>query len=84
VRVVRNANKILVWKLEGRFHSKYINVQGGIILEFVLGKLGGNVWTIFLYSSGSGQGPVAGSCEQGNENSGSVMGGEFLDQLSDC
>jgi hypothetical protein len=29
--------------------------------------------------SGSGQEPVAGSCEHGNEPSGSEKGGEFLD-----
>jgi hypothetical protein len=28
--------------------------------------------------------PVAGSCEHGNEPSGSIQGGEFLDQLSEC
>jgi hypothetical protein len=27
---------------------------------------------------------VAGFCEHGNETSGSVKGGEFVDQLSDC
>jgi hypothetical protein len=32
---------------------------------------------------GSGQGLVAGSCEHDNETSGSIQGGEFLDQLSD-
>jgi hypothetical protein len=32
-----------------------------------------------LDSSGSGQGPVAGSCEHGNEPSGSIKVGEFLD-----
>jgi hypothetical protein len=31
-----------------------------------------------LHSSGSGQGPVAGSCEYGNELSGSIKGGEFV------
>jgi len=31
-------------------------------------------------STGSG---VAGSCEHGNEHSGSIKGGEFLEQLSD-
>jgi hypothetical protein len=31
-----------------------------------------------LDSSGSGQEPVAGSCEYGNEPSGSVKGGEFF------
>jgi hypothetical protein len=37
-----------------------------------------------LDASGSRQKPVAGSCEHGNESSGSVKGGEFLDYLSDC
>jgi hypothetical protein len=37
-----------------------------------------------LDASGSGQGPVAGCCEHGNEPSGSIKGGEFLDSLSDC
>jgi hypothetical protein len=32
-----------------------------------------------LNSSGRGEGPVAGSCEHGNEPSGSTKGGEFLD-----
>jgi hypothetical protein len=36
-----------------------------------------------LVSSGSCYGPVAGSFQQGNELSGSVEGGEFLDYLSD-
>jgi hypothetical protein len=27
---------------------------------------------------------VAGSCENGNEHSGSIKGGEFIDYLSDC
>jgi hypothetical protein len=27
---------------------------------------------------------LAGSCEHGNEPSGSIKGGEFLDKLSDC
>jgi hypothetical protein len=31
----------------------------------------------------SGQAPVAGSSENGNEPSGSTKGGEFFDQLSD-
>jgi hypothetical protein len=30
------------------------------------------------------QGPVAGYCDHGNEPSGSMKGGEFLDRLSDC
>jgi hypothetical protein len=36
-----------------------------------------------LDSSGSGQGPVVGSCEHGNYPSGSIKGGEFLDYVSD-
>jgi hypothetical protein len=32
-----------------------------------------------LDSSGSGYGPEADSCEHGNELSGSIKGGEFLD-----
>jgi hypothetical protein len=37
-----------------------------------------------LDASGSGYGPVASSCEDDNEPSGSTKGGEFLDQMSDC
>jgi hypothetical protein len=33
-------------------------------------------------SSGSGYGPVADSCEHGNEPFGSTEGGEFLEKLS--
>jgi hypothetical protein len=36
-----------------------------------------------LDTSGSGWGPVVGSCEHGNEPSGSVKCGEFLELLSD-
>jgi hypothetical protein len=32
-----------------------------------------------LDSSGSGQGPVAGSCQHGNEHSRSIKGGVLLD-----
>jgi len=32
--------------------------------------------------SGSGYGPVTGCCEHGDEHSGFIKGGEFLDQLS--
>jgi len=34
----------------------------------------GEVWTGFI----SGQGPVGSSCESGNEPSGSIKGGDFL------
>jgi hypothetical protein len=36
-----------------------------------------------LDSSDPGYGPVAGSCEHGNESSGSIKGRKFLDLLSD-
>jgi hypothetical protein len=37
-----------------------------------------------LDATGSGWGPVAGSCKRGGEPSGSVVCGEFLEWLSDC
>jgi hypothetical protein len=40
---------------------------------------GNGVVSCALDSSGSEQGPVAGSCEYGNEPSGCIKGGEFLD-----
>jgi hypothetical protein len=57
--------------LKGREKAEGLGVDGKIILEW-MGRRG-------LDSSGSGQGPVAGCCEHGNEPSGSIKGGEFLD-----
>jgi len=37
-----------------------------------------------LDTNDTGYGPVAGFCEHGNEPSGSIKSGKFLDQLSDC
>jgi len=34
--------------------------------------------------SGSGWGPMTGSCEHSNEPSGSIRGWEFFDQPDDC
>ena len=39
------------------------------------------MWGYGLDRSGSGYGQVAGTCECGNEPSGSIKCGEFLDQL---
>ena len=39
------------------------------------------MWGCGLDLSGSGQGQVAGTCEYGNEPSGSIKCGEFLDWL---
>jgi hypothetical protein len=38
---------------------------------------------MWIDASDTRQGPVAGSCEHGNEPSVSIRGGEFLDFLSD-
>ena len=39
------------------------------------------MWEYGLDRAGSGQGQVAGTCECGNEPSGLIKCGEFLDQL---
>jgi hypothetical protein len=41
------------------------------------------MWT-GLNSSGSGYGPLAGFCEHGNEPSGSMKDGTFIDLLNYC
>jgi hypothetical protein len=43
---------------------------------------GNRVWGCGLDSLSSGKGQVADSCEHGNEPSGSIKCGEFLDWLS--
>jgi hypothetical protein len=42
---VRNATVFWVENLRGRNHSEDLGVDGGIILEWILGKWGGKVWT---------------------------------------
>jgi hypothetical protein len=42
------------------------------------------MWECGLDTSGLRYGPVAGFYEDSNEPSGSVKGGEFIDQLNDC
>jgi hypothetical protein len=51
---------------------------GRIILEWILRKGVGKLWT-GLDSSGSGLEPVAASCGYGNGPSGCIKGVEFLD-----
>jgi hypothetical protein len=46
-----------------------------IILKWIFGKR----WRGGVDACGSGKGAVEGSCEDGNESSGSTTGGEFLD-----
>jgi hypothetical protein len=62
--------------LKGRDKSEDPNVDGRIILEWILGKRGG---ICRLNASASGYGTVAGCCERGNEHSGFMKCGEFLD-----
>jgi len=54
-----------------------LGIDGKIILQWIYRK-------VLLDASGSGQGPVVDPCEQSNEPSGSMKGGEFLDWLRDC
>jgi hypothetical protein len=42
---MRNTYKILVRKSEGENHSEELDVDGKIILEWILGKQDGRVWT---------------------------------------
>jgi hypothetical protein len=42
---MRNAYKVLVSKSEGKNHSKNVGLDGRIILERILGKWVGKVWT---------------------------------------
>jgi hypothetical protein len=62
--------------LKARDHSEDLSVDGRMILKFMLGKY---CVGCGLVSPASGYGPVVGSCELGNEPSGSIKGGEFLD-----
>jgi hypothetical protein len=49
-----------------------------IILEWILGNWGGKMLTGFIWIR---RGTVVGSCEHGNEPSGSIKGREFLEGL---
>jgi hypothetical protein len=64
--------------LKERDNSEDLGVDRRMILEWTLEKQVGKVWIGFLWLR---MGPVAGSCEHGNEPSGSIKGGEFLDLI---
>jgi hypothetical protein len=57
-------------------HLEDPSVDGRIILKWIFERLDGGHR---LDRSGSGQGQVAGCCEYGDEPSGSIKCGEFLE-----
>jgi hypothetical protein len=78
---MRNAYKILVGKPEGKRPLGRPRCRGDDIIRMDL--WGNRVGRCELDSSGSGQGPVAGCCEHGNELPGSIKCEEYLDWLND-
>ena len=72
----RVAYGVLVRKSEGRSHVKDTGINGRVILSWIFRK-----WDEGYGPdcSGSGKGQVSGTCECGNEPSGSIKCGEFLD-----
>jgi hypothetical protein len=62
--------------LKGRCRSEDPRIDGRIILEWILGKEGGKLWTGFIWLR---IGTTTGSCEHGDGPSGSIKGGEFLE-----
>jgi hypothetical protein len=46
---MRSECKILVGNLKGRDHSEDVGIDGRIILELILGKQVGKVWTGFIW-----------------------------------
>jgi hypothetical protein len=60
--------KVLVGKPEGKRPLEDQGVGGKMVSEWILGRL---AWGCGLDSTGSGQGPVAGCGECGDEPSGS-------------
>jgi hypothetical protein len=60
-------------KLRERDHFYDPGIDGSLILRWIFRKWDVGIW------SGSGWGQVVGTCECGNEPSGSIICGEFLD-----
>jgi hypothetical protein len=54
------------WNVRSLYGGRFVRV----ILEWILRKWCEKMWT---------EGPVAGCCEHGNEPSGQIKSGEFLD-----
>ena len=68
--------RVLVGKPEGRNHWGDLGVDGWIKLGC---SPGGGIWVCGLDWAGPGYTQVTDACECGNELSGSVKCGEFLD-----
>jgi hypothetical protein len=62
--------------LKGKDYLEDMSLDGKIILEWILGKQGGRMWTGCIWIR---IGINRGSCEHGNEPSGFIICGEFLD-----
>jgi hypothetical protein len=70
----------LLQNLKERDHFEDLGVDKNIVLEWTLrSRVGG----CGLYLSVSRRGPVAGPYEHGDEPSGFIKGGGFLDYLND-
>jgi hypothetical protein len=58
--------------LKGRDYSEDLGIDGKIILEWILRKLEGKVWTVCIWLR---IGTSGGLCKHGNEPSGSIKDG---------
>ena len=68
---------VCVFSMVHGFVGDTIGVDGRVILKWILKKWDREAWTGLLRGSGWGQ--VAGTCKSGNEPSGSIKWGSFLD-----
>jgi len=71
---MKNTYNIFVAKPEGKRPLEDLGIDGKIILEWILGKDGGDVYTVFIRLR---TGISGGLCEDGNEPSGYINGGYF-------
>jgi hypothetical protein len=67
--------KLWLESLKGREQSENLGVDGKIIFKRIFGKACAVVWIGFIWLI---TGKVAGSCEHGNEPSGSIKDGNIL------
>jgi hypothetical protein len=76
---MRNANKNVVENQKGRDPLEDLDMDGMITSD---GTWGNRVEKCELHASGFREGPVADTCEHGNESSGSIKGRKFLEYMS--